>query len=300
MSRFSIIIVSLNGKHRLDLPLGRLFATKTPPHEVIVVDNGSTDGTSDHIRSQWPQVKLIRSPRNLGFAGGNNLGISEATGEVLVLLNDDTEPEPGWLEALEEAFYRNPRLGIGGCQLIYPGDGGRVQHLGGIVHLNGLTDHIGWGGEAIGDHPPVIPGDYVTGAAMAIRREVMMEIGLLDPGFWPIYFEEVDYCFRARRRGWESATVTASKVIHHESQTTGRMSRGFLEKYHRNRVRFLLKNRSLMQWPATIRAELRWLVANRPWNDLVPCAKAWAWAPVHVLDLALAARREEPRRRKIP
>lgn len=286
MVRFSIVIVSLNGKPRIDLPLGNLCSQRNRDTEILVVDNGSTDGLATHVKAKWPNVRLVQSRRNLGFAGGNNLGITRARGEVIILLNDDTEPQPGWLDALSDAFYRNPRLGIAGCQLLYPGRDGKVQHLGGIVHPNGLTDHVGWGTGANGTHPSTIPSDYVTGAAMAIRREVFEEIGMLDPGFWPIYFEEVDFCFRARRRGWESATIPASRVIHHESQTTGRLSRGFLEKYHRNRVRFLLKNRTLRQWPGTIRAELRWLIANRPWRDLIPCAMGWGWAPIHVVDLA--------------
>lgn len=289
MATFSIIIVSLNGRGRIDLPLRRLQGDPAVA-EVIVVDNGSTDGLARHVRRSHRWVRLVRAGSNRGFAGGNNLGIVRARGDVLVLLNDDTEPEEGWLEPLGEAFYRNPRLGLAGCQLLYPGPERRIQHLGGVVHANGLTDHLGWGEDAEGEArwPEYLRPDYVTGAAMAVRREVFEEVGLLDPGFWPIYFEEVDFCARARRRGWECVTVTASRVIHHESQTTGRLSRGFLEKYHRNRIRYLMKNRRLGDWPRTLRAEVRWLLHNRPWGDLWPCAKAWAASPLQMVDLARA------------
>jgi O-antigen biosynthesis protein len=300
MSNFSIIIVSLNGRNRIDLPLAGLEIDRSLIHEVIVVDNGSTDGLADHVRKRWPWVRLLRAPRNLGFAGGNNLGIEASRGDFVVLLNDDTEPAPGWLEPLKDAFYRNPRLGIAGCQLLYPGNEGRVQHLGGVVHRNGLTDHVGWGEKPRedGELPAMIPVDYATGAALAIRRAVLEEVGILDPGFWPIYFEEVDFCFRARRRGWESATIPASRVVHHESQTTGRLSRGFLEKYHRNRIRFLLKNRRLAEWPRTIKSEVGWIIRHRPWRDLIPCALAWAWLPVQLIDIARNSRREAPLHRE--
>lgn len=267
------------------MPLAALADLRGGDAEVLVVDNGSTDGLSALVAKDFPWVRLIRSPRNLGFAGGNNLGIVNATGRLVILLNDDTEPEPGWLEPLRLAFAGNARLGVAGCQLLYPGTG-RIQHLGGVVHGNGLTDHLHWGDEArAATEREFIPCAYATGAAMAIRREVVREVGLLDAGFWPIYFEEVDFCARARRAGWEVGVVPASRVIHHESQTTGRMSARFLRLYHRNRVRYLVKNRRLWEWPGTLRAELRWLMENRPWDQLVPCAMAWAWAPFQLLDV---------------
>ena len=282
----SVIIVSLNGRGRIDMPLRALAACDPAPGEVIVVDNGSTDGLSGHVARCWPAVGCIRSPRNLGFAGGNNLGIVNATGDVVVLLNDDTEPEPGWLAPLAQAFAANPRLGVAGCQLLYPGEGGRVQHLGAVVHANGLTDHLAWGEESKDAAPDqVIPCDYVTGAAIAIRREVMAQVGLLDQGYFPIYFEEVDFCEAARRAGWELAVVPAARVVHHESQTTGRLSQRFLRLYHRNRIRYLLKNRGPLGMARALRAEAKWIVGHQPWEHLWPCALAWAWAPFQLADL---------------
>jgi GT2 family glycosyltransferase len=251
---------------------------------MIVVDNGSSDGLSAHVRADFPEVRLLSMPKNLGFAGGNNAGIINATGDVVILLNDDTEPETDWLAPIDEAFASDPKLGVVGCQLLYPG-GTKVQHLGGIIHANGLTDHTGWGDAPHG--ASLLPTDhYVTGAAMAIRREVISEIGLLDTGFWPIYFEEIDFCQRARRRGWKLATATGSRVIHHESQSQdGRMSARFLRTYHRNRIRFLLKNTRGGGWLQSLRAEARWIIDGARWDQFLPCAFAYAWAPFHVIDL---------------
>jgi GT2 family glycosyltransferase len=282
--KISVIIVSLNGRRRIDLPLKALAKCNPAPAEVIVVDNGSHDGLSRYTRRNHPEVRLIRTPRNLGFAGGNNLGIVNARGDILVLLNDDTEPETDWLAPLEKAFAKDPGLGVAGCQLLYPG-GERIQHLGGFVAENGLTDHGGWGEEAARGNRGLLPCEYVTGAALAARREVFAQAGLLDPGFWPIYFEEVDFCARARKKGWEVAVVPESQVIHHESQTTGRMSQRFLRLYHRNRLRYLLKNRRSGDWPSTLRAEARWLVHHHPWDQLWACALAYAWAPFQAWEI---------------
>jgi len=286
--KFSVIIVSLNGQPRISMPLDAMRACEPAAHEVLLVDNGSTDGLSPYVKENYPEVELIRSPRNLGFAGGNNLGILNAGGDVVILLNDDTEPRVDWLGPLAAAFSANPKLGIAGCQLLYPGTA-KVQHLGGIVHANGLTDHVGWGNaahEGGAGLPPLIPADYVTGAAMAIRREVLAEVGLLDVGFWPIYFEETDFCHRARGAGWEIATVPASIVVHHESQTTHAWSQKFLETYHRNRLRYLIKNRTLREWPRTLRAEATWLAQHAPWDQLMPLAKAYGWLPFIMADVA--------------
>ncbi|HMX61503.1 MAG TPA: glycosyltransferase family 2 protein [Candidatus Sumerlaeota bacterium] len=284
--RFSIVIVSLNGRSRIAMPLDALAACMPRAAEVIVVDNGSHDGLSEFVAERYPWVKLVRAPRNLGFAGGNNLGIVNATGEVIVLLNDDTEPRANWLAPIQEALTQDRTLGIVGCSLLYPG-AEKIQHRGGVIHANGLTDHKEWNAEWKEDEdvPARIDAPYVTGAAMAIRRAVIDRVGMLDAGYWPIYFEEVDFCERAVRDHWGCAVVPRSIVIHHESQTTVRFSAKFLKTYHRNRVRFLLKNRRLRGWIAALRAEVRWFVQHRPWDQLWPCALAYAWAPVHVADV---------------
>jgi GT2 family glycosyltransferase len=190
--RVSVLIVSLNGRERLAMPLGALRACDPAPWEVIVVDNGSTDGTSDFVRAEFPEARLVRSPRNLGFAGGNNLAMMNARGEILILLNDDTVPDAGFLAPLLEAFAADARLGAAGVRLVYP-DGRTLQHLGGFVEANGLTKHVAYGeADDAASAPRVIDVEYATGACLALRREAVRATGLLDEGFWPIYFEEVD------------------------------------------------------------------------------------------------------------
>ncbi len=262
------------------MPLDALRECDPPPHEVIVVDNGSTDGTSAFVLDRYPEVILVRAPKNLGFAGGNNLGMLNATGDVLVLLNDDTEPESDWLAALDAAFVQDSKLGVAGVRLLYP-DRKTIQHLGGVVEPNGLTQHLDYG-LSIDEQTVFEPRevDYATGAALAARREAVREIGMLDEGFWPIYFEEVDWCFRAREAGWGVRVIPDSTVIHHESQTTEKFSRRFLTMYARNRWRFLLKHQRGWDLMRSIRAEARWMARHRPWDNLWPLAQAYAWAAI--------------------
>jgi GT2 family glycosyltransferase len=282
----TIVIVSLNGEpvlpaclesiDRLDWPRDRL--------EVILVNNGSTDGTAA-IADAWRhrRVTPVHLPANRGFAGGNNAGIALARGDWVILLNDDTEVDPGWLGRLIEEGRAHPGAGVLGSLLLY-GDGRTVQHAGGRVLPNALTAHIGAQEEDRGQFGETRPCDYVTGAAFAIRRAALDAVGLLDEGYWPIYFEEIDYCRRVRTAGFE-VLATPARAIHHESRTTVALSPGFLRKYHRNRLRFAAINftfREKLRWLAH---EWRWLADNRrhlPWAILLeayarvlPCVPWW-------------------------
>lgn len=254
--------------------LQSVLASNYSPLELIVVDNGSSDRTSEVVREGFPGVKLLRAPRNLGFAGGNNLGIKASRGEIIVLLNDDTEIEPEWLTASRSAAERLKDWGILGAKLLYP-DRKTIQHAGGKILPNALTQHIGNGEIDYGQFDEIRPCDYVTGAAFFIRRELLNKIGLLDAGFFPIYFEEVDYCWRARRRGYQVYYVPEIRVYHYESRTTNKFSKGFLYKYHRNRIRFMLKNFSLKRLMSACRFELKWLLQNRPRDVMLPLLVAY-------------------------
>lgn len=270
----SFVIVSLNGAEALPLCLGALARLDWPAdrYEVIVVNNGSTDGTRELLDS-WPEcpIQPIHLPRNHGFAGGNNVGIRRAKGDWVVLLNDDAELSVDWARTFAQSAAAHPEGGILGSLLLYP-DGTTIQHAGGVVEANALTKHTGVGETDRGQHDSIVPCDYVTGAVFAMRRDVLLAVGLLDEGYWPIYFEEIDYCWRAWKAGF-SVLMTPARAIHHESRTTVALSEGFLRKYHRNRLRYVVMNfgpRRVARWA---RAEYRWLRDNRkylPWGLMIP------------------------------
>jgi GT2 family glycosyltransferase len=236
----SIIIPVWNGRQYLPACLDALAAQDDPDFEVIVVDNASSDGSADLVGAGYPAVRLVRNETNRGFAGGCNAGIKVATGDVLVLLNQDTRVLAGWLPAIREAF-TDPRVGVVGCKALQA-DGQTVQHAGGWLewplalahHRGGLERDEGqW------DTPGEV--EYVTGAAMAIRRGVVESIGLLDEEFWPGYYEDADFCFRAREAGYQVCYTPQAVLVHGE--TTSVKDPVLLSRYYqRGRVRFVLKH----------------------------------------------------------
>jgi GT2 family glycosyltransferase len=183
-TKVSVIIPVWNGREYLPGCLDALLAQEYPDFEVIAVDNASVDGSAELIAEQYPQVRLIRSSRNLGFAGGCNAGLKVARGDVLVLLNQDTVVLPGWLLALVEAL-QQPEVGIVGCKILYP-DGKTIQHAGGWIEWPlGLAHHYGHGELDQGQWDQLREVEYVTGAAMAFWGHVVKQIGGMDEGFWP-------------------------------------------------------------------------------------------------------------------
>jgi O-antigen biosynthesis protein len=214
--QFSIVIPVWNGAEVISQCLKALYAHPgDQPFDVICIENASRDESAQIIATRFPQVKLVCQPVNLGFAGGVNAGIRIATGEAVVLLNQDCLPQAGWLSALSAAFERHPEFGVAGCT-IYFADG-RVDHAGAkLTRPSAFGEHL----TEVGREPRSV--EYVTGAAMAIRRGVFDRIGMFDEGFYPAYYEECDFSFRAREHGFEIGYVPAARLTHlrnsHEAQ----------------------------------------------------------------------------------
>jgi GT2 family glycosyltransferase len=205
----SIIIPVWNGESVIADCLAAVFAHSGDRLlEVICVDNASPDHAAAIIAERFPQVRLISQPINLGFAGGVNAGLRAVNGDVGVLLNQDCVVQAGWLDALLDALNAHPEFGMAGCTL-FNADGS-INHAGAQLRKPiALGQHFTDRGS---DQPRVV--DYVTGAALAIRRSTWDTIGPFDDGFYPAYYEEVDYCYRARRHGLEIGYVPAATVQH--------------------------------------------------------------------------------------
>ncbi|MBK8047987.1 MAG: glycosyltransferase family 2 protein [Anaerolineales bacterium] len=175
--------------------------------EVICVDNASPDASAALVTHHFEDVQLLREPVNLGFAGGVNAGLRAATGDVLVLLNQDCIVHPGWLDGLIAALALDERIAIAGC-VIYSA-AGAVEHAGARLEMP----------LAVGRHllqvpEQTTPVDYVTGAVFAMRRTAWPAIGEFDEGFYPAYYEETDYCRRARQHGWEIVVTPDAMATH--------------------------------------------------------------------------------------
>ncbi|MBK1722505.1 glycosyltransferase [Thiocystis violacea] len=191
--------------------------------EVIVVDDCSGDGTSERLR-RYPGVQVIRNAHNLGFVGSCNRGAEEARGDLLVFLNNDTQVQAGWLDALLATFEEAPDAGIVGSRLIYPD--GRQQEAGGIL----FSDGSAWNYGHLDD--PNKPEysyrravDYCSGAALAIHTRLFRQLGGFDPAFAPAYYEDTDLAFRVRRAGYQVYYQPLSVVVHFEGVSAGRDER---------------------------------------------------------------------------
>ncbi|MFN8491951.1 MAG: glycosyltransferase family 2 protein [Caldilineaceae bacterium] len=237
----SVIIPVWNGAHFLPTCLDSLLAQQTGDTlEVIVVDNASTDNSAALIAQRYPQVRLLRNSQNQGFAGGCNRGLEAAQGDVLVLLNQDTQVQRGWLTALLQAL-RDPAHGVVGCKILYP-DGKTIQHAGGWIDWPlGLSHHYGQGEVDQGQWNQSRSVEFVTGAALAVRRDVLAQVGLLDEGFWPGYFEDNDFCLRVTAAGY-TVYYAADAVVFHQESASWSDQRAKALAYQRGRLRFLLKH----------------------------------------------------------
>ncbi|MDD2733785.1 MAG: glycosyltransferase [Desulfuromonadaceae bacterium] len=219
--KLSIIIPVFNQLDFTRHCLDGIFATlpNDIPREIIVVDNGSSDGTPDYLRSLGDQIKVISNTENYGFAKACNLGAQAACGELTLFLNNDTVPRTGWLEALIAAIERD-KADICGARLLYPD--GRCQHAGIAFDERGLGYHI-FGGFP-GDAAPVMERrqmQAVTGACLAVKKDLFHELGGFDEGFRN-GFEDVDFCLRAGALGKRILYVPESVVTHYAEQSSGR------------------------------------------------------------------------------
>jgi len=253
-----------NGRSHLPDCLDALLGQEPAGFEVLAVDNASTDGSSDLIESRYPEVRLIRTQRTLGFSGACNVGLQAAEGKVLVLLNQDTRVSDGWLDALVSAC-QEPRIGVVGCKALYP-DRETVQHAGGQIEWPlGMAVHLGAGQPDAREWSLAGPVDYVSGVGMAFRRDVLDRVGMLDERFWPGYYEDADFCFRVRDAGYEVWYAPDACLIHDESTALSGTS-ALHVAVNRGRLLFVLKHLS----PPRFLAEF--VPAERAWlGPLVKC-----------------------------
>jgi GT2 family glycosyltransferase/glycosyltransferase involved in cell wall biosynthesis len=190
------------------------------PFEIIVVDDCSRDETLLASFAFGRGIRLIRSATNAGFIRSCNRGFDAAQGEYVVFLNNDTEVKPHWLDALSDTLDADPAIGIAGAKLLFPD--GSLQECGGIVWR--LGDAWNWGRGQPADDPRfsyLRDADYVSGAALMVRRTLFGELGKFDEYYLPAYYEDTDLCFRVRKAGWRVVVQPASEVIHFEGASAG-------------------------------------------------------------------------------
>jgi len=214
-----------------------------PNIEIIVVDNNSPYGKpTEDLKIKYSQVTFIESDKNLGFAGGNNVGIRQAKGDFYFLLNNDTLLFPDFLEPIVQFMESHPEVGMASPKVLYP-DGKTIQYAGaiGISSFTGRGKCLGIYEPDTGQFDQNYETDLGHGAALIIPRRVVKQIGLM-PEVYFLYYEEHDWCEMMKRVGYKMYFLGTSKVIHKESMTTG--SESHLKTYYmtRNRLIFMRRN----------------------------------------------------------
>ncbi|HXH61671.1 MAG TPA: glycosyltransferase family 2 protein [Fimbriimonadaceae bacterium] len=250
----SITICSWNTVDDLRACLASLRAAKDEANfEVVVVDNDSEDGSADMVAAEFPEFVLIRQEVNLGFTGGHNLAIKERKGRDVALLNSDTVVHPGAISAVSQFMRENPKVGVVGVKLLNP-DGSlqmscrrfpnplaaafRNTWLGRLFPNNRFTREYLM---ADFEHDKPREVDWVSGAAMFIRGELIDEIGLLDDDFF-MYCEDVDFCRRAWDAGWKVMYLPSAVITHAIGRSSDKAPNRMIARFHLSMLRYYRKH----------------------------------------------------------
>lgn len=240
----SIISVNYNTTKVTGEFLASLKRDLTYPNtEVIIVDNASLEDPARELSKDYPQVKFIRSAQNLGFAGGNNLGVRQAKGEYLFLVNNDTEITPGLLEGLLEVFELHPDAGMVCPKFHYYFHKGTIEYAGynEVNVFTGRNSMIGSGETDKGQHDELKVTHYAHGGAMLVSRKVLDTVGMMFEDFF-LYYEELDWSEQVKRKGFSIYYQPKSLIYHKESMSTGKSSPLKTFYLTRNRILFMRRN----------------------------------------------------------
>ena len=237
----SVIIVNLNGERYLGDCLTSLASQTFMDFEVIVVDNGSTDGSLDLIGKHFPWVRVIPLEENTGFAKGNNIGFAASSSRYMVTLNNDTIADSCWLKALYEAAESDASVGMVASKIFLGGEGEELDSAGMLIYPDGMSRQRGRGEKDAGQFDGIGEVLFPSACAALYRSDMLKDIGCFDEDFFS-YCEDADLGLRARLAGWKAVFAPQARVRHLYSQTGGKYS-GF-KAYHieRNHFWLLLKD----------------------------------------------------------
>jgi N-acetylglucosaminyl-diphospho-decaprenol L-rhamnosyltransferase len=264
-STLSIVIVSYNARAHLDACLASLAANAPrTPHEILVVDNASTDGSAAAVRDGWPGVRLLALEQNRGFAAGNNAGIRSSSGQLVLLLNSDTVVPSGAIDTLIERLHAHPPAAVAGPRLvdtagapelsfgpmISPINELRQKTIVGL-HARGVAPVSGWVERATRREQYV---DWVSGAALLVRRQEAEAVGLLDERFF-LYTEDVDFCAAIRARGRRILFTPAAEITHVRGRSRASAPAAANAAYRRSQLAFYEKHHP--RWVGALRMYLR-------------------------------------------
>ena len=239
----SIIIPAYNGEKVIEGCLDSvLVSSKGHDYEILIIDDASTDRTREAVGKYiGNNIALLVNARNLGFAKTVKKGLAAAKGDIIILLNMDTVVEHGWLKGLIEPLMRNGKIGITGSKMLFI-DSDDIKHAGGYLNETGLSYHIGAGNRDNGQYEEEREVQYVCGASLACRKDILKRLGGIDTGYSPMYYEEIDMAYKFRKAGYKVIYVPYSRLRHYEgySACSNRLNVFYFSS--RNRLRYILKS----------------------------------------------------------
>lgn len=238
--KVSVVIPNWNGLEFLKTCLTSLDKQTFSDFEVIVVDNGSTDGSINYIEKEFPKYQIIKLPKNIGFSPAVNKGIQKASGKYIALINNDTKVDANCLKYLVEAIEKDPEIGMVAAKMLKFDSPHIIDSAGDYIDAVGHANNIGMGEK----EEKYKQGKYiflVTGGGSLIKRVVFEKIGLLDDDYFA-YFEDVDFCLRAQMAGFKAYFEPRAKILHIH-KATSRRNPGFTEYLQfRNMTMTIIKN----------------------------------------------------------
>ncbi|MFL5494125.1 MAG: glycosyltransferase family 2 protein [Gemmatimonadales bacterium] len=246
----AVVIVNWNGRHFLDACLEAVFAQTAPPELVVLVDNGSTDGSVEHLRARWPAVRVIALDRNAGVAAGNNVGIRAALGagaELVLLLNSDAGMRPAVLGELRSALNAaGEGAWAAAPKIVYQSDPDRIWSAGGAFDWwRGLSRDRGTGEPDRGQYDQPGDIDYSNTCCLLVRADAFARVGLMDEAYF-MYCDDSDFSARIRRAGGRIRYAPSAEVLHDVQASSGGTAArpSLLALYYttRNRGRFIARN----------------------------------------------------------
>ena len=240
----SIVTLNWNGLQVTSDLLRSISQLNTYPNiEVIVVDNASKEDPTTPLKEIYPEAIILRTEKNLGFSGGNNVGIRAAKGDFLFLINNDTEFTPGLIEGLLEVFEKNPDAGVVSPKFHYFYSKGTIEYAGyeSVNIFTGRNGMVGCREKDEGQYNEMRVTNYAHGGAMMVPEKVVKEVGLLHEPFF-LYYEEFDWCNQIKKKGYKIYYQPKSLIYHKESMTTGKSSPLKTFYITRNRILFMRRN----------------------------------------------------------
>ncbi len=276
MLDIAIFIPTLKLSKRVENTLFSIFNSEFEgSYKVFVIVNGKAENEElQEFKNKFPQVNWTIIGKNLGFAGGINKVIYKVKAKYYFLLNDDTFLFEDTLKNISLFEWEKYNAAVIGAKIYYE-DGKTIQHAGGVISKNLLTSHVGNGEVDRGQYDTIKEYPYVTGAAFVINGKYFEKYGGLSDKYFPGFYEETEYCIRAKKRGYKILYYPDFKIIHLESQSFKKFSNFFFFHYHKNRLIFLIRNYPLCYYPIFIKEEFKWLKNIKPKEQYKTLMKAY-------------------------